>query len=217
LTAPFTIPTTNIITGNPIKPPAIAGAPAPVQSPYTIATAQFSNANQGSTRLQGINSRISYQFSPQDLLSPLGLGDASLGQMRVDAYMYFVNKFQTSSSGTFGADTNNNRGEPGYEKVQGRVDLSHRLGRFTNQLQWFYAHKSQANIDINPTVIPEQNAAFFRPAYDRFNYNVSYEISDNLTARLVVNNLLNDELLPQYGLPGDLLGRSYVVRLDARF
>ncbi len=217
LTAPFTIPTTNIITGNPIKPPAIAGAPAPVQSPYTIATAQFSNANQGSIRLQGINSRISYQFSPQDLLSPLGLGDASLGQMRVDAYMYFLNKFQTSSSGTFGADTNNNRGEPGYEKVQGRVDLSHRMGRFTNQLQWFYAHKSQVNIDINPTAIPEQNAAFFRPAYDRFNYNVSYEINDNLTARLVVNNLLNDELLPQYGLPGDLLGRSYVVRLDARF
>jgi outer membrane receptor protein involved in Fe transport len=217
LAAPYTIPTTNIITGNPIKPPAITGAPSTVQAPYTIATAQFSNANQGSIRLQGINTRISYAFNPQDLLAPFGVGNAALGQMRVDAYVYVLNKFQTSSSGTFGADTNNNRGEPGYEKVQSRVDLSHQLGRFTHQLQWFRAHGSQGNVDITPTAIPEQNAAFFRPAYDRFNYNMSYSINDNLTARVVVNNIFNDLLLPEYGLAGDAIGRNFLVRLDARF
>jgi outer membrane receptor protein involved in Fe transport len=217
LTAPFTIPTSNIITGNPIKPPAIAGAPSTVQAPYTIATAQFSNANQGSIRLQGINTRISYAFTPQEVLAPLGLGDTALGEMRIDAYVYVLNKFQTSSSGTFGADTNNNRGEPGYEKIQSRVDLSHQLGRFTHQLQWFHAYRSQGNIDILPAAIPEQNAAFYRPSYDRFNYNMAYAVNDSVTARVVVNNVFNDLLLPEYGIPGDSIGRNFVLRLDARF
>lgn len=217
LTGPFTIPTTNIITGNPIKPPAIAGAPTVVQAPYTIATAAFSNANQGSIRLQAVNTRISYEFTLQNALSVFGFGNRDLGQMRVDAYVYALNRFQTSSSGTFGADTNNNRGEPGYEKVRGRVDISHRIGPFSQQLQWFHDAKSQGNIDILEASIPEQNATFFRPAWERLNYNFGYQFSEQLTARLIVNNVLNDQLLPQYGLPYDSIGRSYAIRLDARF
>jgi outer membrane receptor protein involved in Fe transport len=217
LTAPFTIPTTNIITGSPIKPPAIAGAPTVVQAPYTIAAAAYSNANQGSIRLQAVNTRISYEFMLENAFSALGFNNMDLGQMRVDAYIYALNKFQTSADGTFGADTNNNRGEPGYEKVQGRVDLSHRVGPFTQQLQWFYAAKAQVNIDILDTAVPEQNATFFRPSWDRLNYNLAYQVNEQMTARLIVNNLLNDQLLPQYGLPYDAVGRSYAVRLDARF
>jgi len=217
LQAPYTIPATNIITGNPIKPPAILGAPTPVQAAYTIATAQFSNTNQGAIRLQGVNTRISYDFRLQDALSVFGVGNRDLGQMRVDAYIYALNKYQTSSDGTFRSDTNNNRGEPGYEKIQSRVDLSHRIGPFTQQLQWFYTAKAQVNIDILDAAIPEQNALFFRPSWDRFNYNVAYAVNDKMTARLVVNNVFNDQLRPEFGLPGDSIGRSYLVRLDARF
>ena len=216
LTAPYTIPAINIITGNPIKPPAIAGAPTVVQAPYTIATAQFSNANQGSIRLQAVNTRISYEFRLADALAPIGFSGRDLGQMRIDAYIYALNKFQTSSDGTFGADTNNNRGEPGYESIQGRIDLSHRFGSFTHQLQWFHTAKSQVNIDIADAAIAEQNAAFFRPSYDRFNYNLAYAVNEKMTARLVINNVFNDLWLPQYGLPGDGVGRSYVLRIDAR-
>ncbi len=217
LTAPFTIPTTNIITGNPIKPPAIAGAPTVVQAPYTIAAAAYSNANQGSIRLQAVNTRISYEFMLENAFSALGFDNMDLGQMRLDAYIYALNKFQTSADGTFGADTNNARGEPGYEKVQGRLDVSHRIGPFTQQLQWFYTAKSQVNIDILDTAVPEQNATFFRPSWDRLNYNVAYQVNEQMTARLIVNNLLDDQLLPQYGLPYDGIGRTFAVRLDARF
>jgi hypothetical protein len=217
LTAPYTIPSTNIITGNPIKPPAIAGAPTVVQAPYTIATAQFSNANQGSIRLQSVNTRVSYEFALRDALQNFGLGDMDTGQMRIDAYIYALNKFQFSSDGTFGADTNNARGEPGYEKVQSRIDISHRIGDITQQLQWFHTAKSQVNIDIAEAAIAEQNAAFFRPSYNRFNYNLGYSINEKFTARVVVNNIFNDLLRPELGLPGDGIGRSYVLRLDARF
>ena len=217
LQAPYSIPGTNIVTGSPIKPPAILGAPTPVQAAYTIASAQFSNTNQGAVRLQAINTRISYDFMLQDALSVFGLGSKDLGQMRVDAYIYALNKYQTSSDGTFRSDTNNNRGEPGYEKIQSRLDLSHRIGPFTQQLQWFFTAKAQVNIDIAEAAIPEQNALFFRPSWDRFNYNLAYAVNEQLTARVVVNNVFNDQLRPEFGLPGDTIGRSYVVRLDARF
>ncbi|MEY4640468.1 MAG: hypothetical protein RLZZ227_462 [Pseudomonadota bacterium] len=217
LDGPYTIPATNIITGNPIKPPAIAGAPTVSQAPYTIATAQFSNVNQGSIRLQGVNTRVSYQFELPSLLAPFGFGDLQSGSLRIDAYMYFLNKYQTSSSGTFGADTNNARGEPGYESITSRWDITHQVGSFTHQLQWFHTEDSQVNRDITDVAIPEQNVLFFRPDYDRFNYNAAYQINEQLTARVVVNNLLNDLLRPEYGLPGDSIGRSYTLRLDARF
>jgi hypothetical protein len=35
--------------------------------------------------------------------------------------------------------------------------------------------------------------------------------------RGVVNNVFDDLLLPQFGLPGDTLGRNFLLRLDARF
>ena len=97
------------------------------------------------------------------------------------------------------------------------MDLSHRIGPITQQLQWFYTTKSQVNIDILDTAVPEQNATFFRPHWDRLNYNLAYQVSEQMTARLIVNNLLNDQLLPQYGLPYDTVGRTYALRLDARF
>ena len=43
------------------------------------------------------------------------------------------------------------------------------------------------------------------------------QTGEQLTARVVVNNVFNDQLRPEFGLPGDTIGRSYVVRLDARF
>jgi outer membrane receptor protein involved in Fe transport len=73
------------------------------------------------------------------------------------------------------------------------------------------------NTTINPAVIPDQSASFFRPKYQYYNYNVAYELNDNLTVRGVVNNVFDDLLLPQFGLPGDTLGRNFLLRLDARF
>jgi outer membrane receptor protein involved in Fe transport len=217
LTGPFTIPTINIITGSPIKPPAIAGAPAVQQQAYTIATAGFSNVNSGSTWLQGVNSRVGYQFSIGEALSGIGIKDANWGEIRLDAYLYYLDRVRTSSSGTFGADTVELRGRPGWEKMQSRFDITHRFGKLTHQVQVFYTGRSMVNTTINPAVIPDQNAAFFRPKYQYYNYNVAYELNDNLTVRGVVNNVFDDLFLPQFGIPGDTLGRNFLLRLDARF
>lgn len=217
LTGPFAVPTINIITGSPIKPPAIAGAPAVQQQPYTIATAGFSNVNTGSTWLQGVNGRVGYQFSVGDAVGALGFEKANWGELRLDAYLYYLDRVRTSSSGTFGADTVSLRGRPGWEKMQSRFDITHRVGKLTHQVQVFYTGRSMVNTTINPAVIPDQSATFFRPKYQYYNYNVAYELNDNLTVRGVVNNVFDDLFLPQYGIPGDSLGRNFLLRLDARF
>jgi len=217
LTGPFTIPATNLITGSPIAPPAILGAPATVQSPYSIATAKFSNVNAGSTWLKGFNSRISWQFGIADAFEAMGFKGRNWGDMRLDAFIYYLDSVETSSSGTFGADTVQLRGRAGWERVQSRFDVSHRFGRFTHQLQMFYTGRSNSNPFLNPALIPDQIESFYRPSFTTYNYNVGFEITDKITARAVVNNLFNDQLQPQFGIPGDSFGRNYIVRVDARF
>lgn len=217
LTGPFTIPSTNIITGSPIAPPAIFGAPAVVQQPYTIATAKFSNVNSGSVWLQGVNSRISYQFGIADAMSAIGIEGANWGDLRLDAYLYYLVNYRTSSSGTFGVDTVRLRGRPGREKLQSRLDISHRLGKFSHQLQVFHTGRSTENTSLNPALVSDQSATFFRPAYIYSNYNVGYQVNDSITVRAVVNNVFNDLFLPEYGIPGDTIGRNYLLRVDAKF
>jgi len=217
LTGPFTIPATNIITGSPIAPPAILGAPASVQAPYSIATAKFSNVNAGSTWLQGFNGKIGWQFGVGDALESLGFEGRPWGEMRLDAYIYYLDRVRTSSSGTFGVDTVDLRGRAGWEKIQSRLDVAHRVGRFSHVAQLFYTGRSNANPFLNSALLPDQAESFFRPRFKYFNYNVGYEISDTITARAVVNNVFDDQLQPQFGLPGDSFGRNYFVRVDARF
>jgi len=217
LTGPFNIPATNIITGNPIAPPAILGAPASVQAPYAIATGRFSNVNAGSTWLQGYNGKVSWQFGVGDAFEALGFKGHAWGEMRLDAFIYYLDRVRTSSSGTFGADTIDLRGRAGWEKIQSRLDVSHRLGRFSHVIQMFYTGRSNANPFLNPALLPDQAESFFRPRFKYFNYNVGYEISDKITARAVINNVFDDQLQPQFGIPGDSFGRNYLVRLDARF
>jgi len=217
LTGPFTIPATNIITGNPIAPPAILGAPASVQAPYSIATGKFSNVNAGSTWLQGFNGKISWQFGVGDAFEALGFQSRPWGEMRVDALIYYLDRVRTSSSGTFGVDTVDLRGRAGWEKIQSRLDVAHRMGRFSHVMQMFYTGRSNANPFLNPALYPDQDGSFFRPRFKYFNYNVGYEITDKITARAVINNVFDDQLQPQFGIPGDSFGRNYAVRVDARF
>ena len=215
LDPPFTIPATNIITGSPVAPPAIPGLLTVVQAPFTIGVGQFSNANSGSIRLSALNSRIRYNFDMLDVTDGLGLGLPDLGSVQIDGYVYYIDKFQTSASGTFGGDTANNAGEPGNEKFQTRLDLTHNLGAFTHQIQWFRNHKSVVNVDSTAPL--DQSPDFFRPQFNTFNYNVAYDINDNFTARLIVNNLTDATLLPEFGLAGDVVGRTFIARVDARF
>lgn len=215
LDPPFTIPATNLITGNPVAPPAIPGAPTVVQAPFTIGVGQFSNANQGSIRLDALNTRVRYSFDIADATSGIGLGDTNLGRVQLDGFVYYIRRFQTSADGTFGVDTANDAGEPGNERFQTRLDLTHNIGKLTTQLQWFRNGASVVNADS--TAPFDQNPAFFRPANNTFNLNFAYDINENFTGRLVVNNLTDKTQLPEFGGFDDRIGRTFIARIDAKF
>ncbi|WP_425407774.1 TonB-dependent receptor domain-containing protein [Hyphococcus sp.] len=216
LGTPVTIPNTNIITGNPLIPQAIPGSLAPVQDPFTLGAALFSNANAGSFRLEAINSQIAYSFDVADLGMP------AFGEVSLNGYVYYIRRFEASDSGTFGADTVNNRGEPGSEKFQTRLDVNHRIGPFSHQLQWFRNSAAVENPD--DTAPLDEEPDYFRPESNFFNYSIAYDINDNFTTRFVVTNLTDHNLAPEFGYvsaglpaPDNGIGRRFTLRVDARF
>lgn len=207
LGTPVTIPNVNIITGSPLIPQAIPGSLAPVQEAFTVAAALFSNANAGSFRLESLNNRITYNFE---------LGNAfgrNLGDVTLDGFVYWIRRFEASGSGTFGEDTVNNRGEPGTEVFQTRLDVNHRIGNFSHQLQWTRDSASVENPD--DTAPLDEEPDFFRPEDNFFNYSVAYQINDNFRVRGIVNNLTDRQSLPQFGIGN--IGRNFFLRLDATF
>lgn len=222
----FIIPDTNIITGEPVLPPAVPGTLAPIQENYTIAAANFSNVNQGSQRLSGLTSKVSYNFDIDSVVRKLGLEQTGLGSLGLAGQVFYLDRFQTSSSGEFGSDTVDNHGQPLNEKFRTRLDLTHRLGNLAHQIQWFRVHKSVENPDDTQPLDEEPD--FFRPEYNRFNYNISYKFNDNVTGSLAVNNILNARQLTQYGTLSDgvaggnarvrdAVGRNFVFSISAHF
>ena len=211
--APITIPDVNIITGNPLIPQAIPGSLAPVQEAFTLGAALFSNANAGSFRLEAINSQISYNFELNDLADVVGFSAPNLGQVSLNGFVYYIRRFEASDSGTFGDDTVNNRGEPGSEVFQTRLDVNHRLGDFSHQIQWFRDSAAVENPDDTQPLDEEPD--FFRPEDNFFNYSVAYDISDSVRARFIVNNLTDRQSLPQFGIGN--IGRNFIFRVDAKF
>ena len=211
----FIIPENNLITGNPTIPPGIPGTLAPVQEPFTVAAAQFVNVNSGSLRLRALNSNIRYSFDLNDVTNPLGFdGLPDLGSVRLNGNVYYIRDFQSSNSGDFAEDVTNLGGEPGNETFQTRLDVSHRIGKFSHTLRWIRDAASVENVD--DTAPLDEEPDFFRPSFNQFNYTVGYEFTDNFQARFIVNNLTDARELPQFGIAG-ALGRNFLLRVDARF
>jgi len=215
----FIVPEVNPITGNPTNPAAGPGNLATVQQEFSLAFAQFAQINQGSTRLRALNSTINYNFDINDVFDGLGvedwLGGTDLGTIRLVGNVYWIQKMEQSSSGTFDGDIVNLDGEPGNENIQTRLDFIHSMGPLTHRLQWFRTSESVIDRDESNPADAEQD--FFRPDFNTFNYNVQYEVTRNLTARVVVNNLTNAQLLPEFGVPVDTIGRSFEFVVEATF
>jgi outer membrane receptor protein involved in Fe transport len=204
----------NIITGRPNVAAALAGSLAPAQSPFSIAAARFDNANAGLLLLNAINSSIRYSFDINDVVG----GDLNLGNLTLFGNVYYIRKYDASATGDFATNTNPLRGEPGNEEIQTRLDVTHRIGRLTHSLQWSRLSDSEENvIDTAPL---DEEPDHFRPVQNFFNYSVAYEINDNFTARLVVNNLTDTQFLPEFGISSPFdngIGRSFIFAINARF
>ncbi len=215
----FIIPSVNPITGTPIA--SNSGAPAAVQQPLNIAQAAFPNINLGSTELRAISVGVSYNFALDEVLGAMA---SSWGDVSLQGRGYLLRRFDTFANDD-PSSRNTARGEPENPRFNTRVDLTHQIGALTHSLQWFYRSPTVLNADTAPNLFPEQSVAFEVPAINTFNYNLGYDITDNITVRAIVNNITNsDSPLSQFQAADvdinevfDPLGRRYVFSVQARF
>lgn len=214
----FIVPSVNLITGNPVLPVANPGSPAQDQQPFTSTFAFFNTANLSATELRALNSSIRYDFSLESLF---GSGAADWGDLSLVGNVYYLRRLDQSFTGTF-LDTNPEAGEDGDPRFDTRLDVIHNVGPLTHSVQWFRTSATANNVLIaDPST---QAAAFLLPEFNQFNYNLAYDISENFTARVIVNNIFNNRLDEEAGLSnnpgngqGDALGRRFTFGLTARF
>lgn len=215
----FVIPAVNPITGNPVAGGAVTGSPAQVQQPFETAYFQFPNFNLGKRELQAVNFEARYKF---DLESLIGERAATWGSLGLRASVFYTKKLDlfadgiTLSDQRAGQDPTAGGGVP---KYQTRLDLAHRVGAFNHTLQWFWRDKTVDNVLTPDAQIPEQSIAFVNPAYHYFNYNAGYDLNDDMSVRLTINNVTDtDGPNGIYGDAYDLgVGREYVLGFSMKF
>ena len=219
----FIVPSVNPLTGNPLPSPAAVSNVGNIASPnaeFGISFIQFPQLNQGAQLFQGLNTTLNYSFTGEDFFGSIGkrfgfdgLG-TGWGDFNLRGTVLYVDRAATSGNGTFN-DVNENAGEPGNARFQTRLDFNHSLGKFNQQLQWFRNSNTVDDVQQDPEDFDEFAATFQNPDTNVFNYNVSYDINENLTGRLIVNNLTRSQPQEQFGIVN--VGRTFAIALNARF
>ncbi len=209
----FVIPAVNPLTGAAVNPVAGIGSPTANQIAGSVGFAFFPTVNQGLTELRALNSTITYQFELADVLGSMA---NNWGGVQTRGAVYYLDRFDNFATGAANS-LNPAAGEPGNPTFRTRLDFAHSIGKLTHTLQWFRDSSTVVNVAIPSEQFPDQTFDFSRPAFNTFNYNVRYEISDNITARFVVNNLTNARLFEEANLAGDTIGRRFIGSVQFNF
>jgi outer membrane receptor protein involved in Fe transport len=210
----FVIPEINPTTGRAVPATANPGTPADQQAPGNLSFVFFPTINVGAEELRGLNARVNYQFEAADIF---GETDIDFGAFSITAQGFYLQRRTQAPTGSFEEFSDELAGEIGDPRLSTRLDFQHNIGKFTHLFQWF--RDSSVVADLNNVDVEADQAFDFRIGVrDRFNYTLSYQFTENLTGRVIVNNLTNARdfsISDQFGF--DPLGRRFIVSLNARF
>lgn len=200
----FVIPEINPLTGRAVPAIARPGNPADQQAPGNLSFVFFPTINVGAEEVKAWSGRLNYNFEM-----------GRFGAMDIDYNVYYLESRIEAPTGDFNEFQDQIAGERDDPKYSHTVFLTHIMGRFNQQLQWVH---SQATV-LDDEQDPATNVYDFTfPEVNRFNYSVGYEITENLSARLIVDNLTDFRRFRNSDLLGfDPLGRRFTVRFDANF
>jgi len=209
----FILPATNPLTGNPVAGGAPTNTPALIQAPFESAYFQFPNFNQGARKLRSTNLNAFYRFGLGDLFGGSAKGWGDVG---IRANVYWAKVLDLYADGVNLSGRSVGSGLPEY---QARVDLSHRVGRFSHTLQWIWVDGLVGSVFADPATYPEQSPTYVQPAYRYMNYYAAYEISNNFRVRLSVSNLTDtQDPFGQFGSAYDNgIGREFTLGVNYRF
>ncbi len=217
----FIVPAVNPITGSPVRPPAVIGSPAQTNAPLNSTFTYFDTLNLGATQLDAINGSASYAFDLEDLFGDKATnwGGLSLGASAY--YIMDLNRFAIEP-GRPGSSENPNEGEHTDSRLTTVITVGHEIGKLTQTLQWFRDSGTVTNV-LTPAGRTTEVADFAQPAFNSYNYNLGYEVTENINVNFIVNNLFNEFLdEPAYlganaGGRGDAIGRRFQLAVNAKF
>lgn len=180
-----------------------ADNPAVADDIGQVTFVQAGYVNAGYQNFSGLTATASYEF---DL-------DA-YGKLELGGTYYYINELETSVTG-LGFDLNKNVGEIGDSKDQIVLSIDYDYEDFSMLLQANYLSEAKFNVDFT-----NESRDFLQvDSYWRFDATVSYAITEDVVARLAVNNLLDEEP-PAYTtgvVVYDLVGRYFSFGVNAKF
>ena len=212
----FIVPTTNPITGAPVRPPAQVGSSAQQQVPFASTFTYFDTLILGATELEAINGQANYAFDLEDLF---GTKATNWGAVNINASAYYI--ADLSLFAAFPGPENPAEGEHTDPRLSTVLSVGHDVGKLRHSLVWFRDTTTVTNVLQAPGRTTE-NVNFEYPAFNRYDYNLGYQVTDNVEVSFVVNNLFNNFLeeaafAGSASGRGDAIGRRFTVAVNARF
>lgn len=205
------IPNVNPLTGNPLPPAAVPGQPATRTEDFQFAFVFFPNANLSARQIRAVNAQVNYNF---DLGDVAGFAK-NWGSISMEGRAYWLRRYDIFSDGTQ-ATLNPNAGDA-FPTLQTRLDVAHRIGKFSHYIQWFRSNSTLGNLLLDPQLFDEQLPTFSFPATNSFNYGASYRISDKLTIGVVANDVLRSTPFPEFAITNQGIGRTFSISINGRF
>jgi len=144
------------------------------------------------------------------------------GQISIRGDLTYIDRFDTFATG-LPSSRNPQAGEFTNPNWRGRFDLDYSIGRFGALIQMFHRSGTRSNVLVADDAIPERENDFIEPAFNRFNLNLRYQITDNVTIRGIVNNVFDNNGTfrsngdDSFFIQRDAVGRTYNVTLSAKF
>jgi len=185
------------------------------------ATFNFTNGfelpffNLGATRVKAINANASYSMDLSDVFS----SERQLGTLSFRGNAYYLLEYTTSGTGTFSDATPNENtlGNPTW-RAQGTVAYSN--GPFDARWTTNFQDASIVRAGINQATI-DQAVVQRWPSFATHTFSVGYDITEQATARFVIDNVTDEDALGSQGLSNgtyiDTLGRRWTASLSYKF
>lgn len=207
----------NQLNGQPVLVGPQAGQPLNGQGPAQIAFTFFSNLNLASTEVAQFNLRAAYRFNVDDIFK----SDIDLGRITISTQIVVPERFISFADGT-PATANPGVGDA-ISSFSSVSRLDYAIGDFGFLFTHTFGSSVIGNIQTPPESIPEQSIFFQGLDFHSYDLDLRYRITDDIIARLSINNLFGDNGFNLNGQNNDPQfvfsnrGRFFRFGVEARF
>lgn len=171
--------------------------------------------NLGATRVKAINANVSWSSDLSDILG----NDRDWGRVGISGNAYYLLEYSTSGTGDF-SDSSPSENTLGNPQLEANVSFLYRKGPFN--ARWNTNYTSESVVLAGTVQATFDQATVVRyPSFAVHTLSLGYDITDNASARLVIDNVTDEQELGTDGYYGgvyvDTIGRRWTAALTYKF